>query len=182
MPSSPPADETETPSKSQLKRDAEQIRKLGAELVKLSEKDWQTLQLDLSLQEALKQCKQIHSNAAHKRQLQYIGKLMRQTDNSHISAFLQQKKTLLANAAREHKQLEQLRDKLIAQGDEAISELLKDDPTVDRQKLRQLVLAARKAEKINSSPAAARALFRFLRDEITSIVYEPANLSSRNAN
>jgi ribosome-associated protein len=170
-PASPPPDETDPPSKSQLKREAEHIRQLGAELVKLSEKDWQTLQLDATLQAALKQCKQIHSNAAHKRQLQYIGKLMRQTDNSHVSAFLQQKNALSANAARQHKQLEQLRDTLIAQGDQAINELLSNDPSIDRQKLRQLVLTARKAEKNSTSPAAARALFRFLRDEINSDLF-----------
>ena len=71
----------------------------------------------------------------------------------------------VAGNARMHK-LEQLREKLIAQGDEAINELVAQFHDLDRQKLRQLVRQANKERLENKPPAAFRELFQYLRDEL----------------
>ena len=75
----------------------------------------------------------------------------------------------VAGNARMHK-LEQLREKLIADGDEAINALLGEYHELDRQKLRQLVRQAKKEREGNKPPTAFRELFQYLRDELETLI------------
>lgn len=162
------AADTEMPSKSQLKRDAEAVQALGRELVELPPARYAAVmsKLDLpeNLREAIEACRAIHARGGRKRQLQYIGKLMRGVDPEPVRRALA---ALAGHDAAEtaalHR-LERWRERLIEEGDAALAELLDEYPLADRQQLRQLVMKARKEREAGQSPAAARALFRALRE------------------
>lgn len=74
------------PSKSQRKRDASALQVLGEQLVKLSNAQLKHVPLDAELLAAVQQAQMISQRGGHKRQLQYIGKLMRQLDQLDIAA------------------------------------------------------------------------------------------------
>ena len=160
--------EAEPPSKSQLKREAEAAQELGKELVELPAARFaaMTAKLDLpeDLREALVACRAIHARGGRKRQLQYIGKLMRAIDTSTIRQALEGLAGKDRAEAAELHRLERWRERLIAEGDSALAELLDEYPMAERQSLRQLVMKARKEQDAGQAPAAARALFRALRE------------------
>ena len=160
-------DEFEPPSKSQLKRDAEAVQDMGKTLVELPAARFAAMmtKLDLpeDLREALTTCRAIHARGGRKRQLQYIGKLMRGIDAEPIRSALEGLEGKdRAETALLHR-LEHWRERLITEGDTALAELLDEFPTAERQGLRQLVMKARKEQEAGQPPAAARALFRALR-------------------
>lgn len=160
--------ENEPPSKSQLKREAEAVQALGRELVELPAASYGSLMAGLDLPEALREaldtCRSINARGGRKRQLQYIGKLMRGIDAGPIrNALAGLAGKNAAETAALHR-MEQWRERLIAEGDGALAVLLDEYPTADRQQLRQLVMKARKERDAGQPPAAARALFRALRD------------------
>ena len=160
--------EAEPPSKSRLKREAEAVQALGKELVELPAARYAAvmnkLELPEGLREAIDTCRGIHARGGRKRQLQYIGKLMRGIDAEPIRHALESLAGKdRAETALLHR-LERWRERLIAEGDAALTELLDEYPTAERQALRQLVMKARKEQEAGRPPAAARALFRALRE------------------
>jgi len=165
-----PDDSLEHKTKSQLKREANAVQSLGKNLVELSAARFAAvmakLELPDALREALSACRAINARGGRKRQLQYIGKLMRGIDAEPIRRALDALEGKdRAQTAALHR-LEQWRERLIAEGDAALAELLDEFPTADRQQLRQLVIKARKERDAGQAPTAARALFRALRDLI----------------
>lgn len=152
------------PSKSQLKRDAHNLQQLGVDLLDIPENDWRKLQLPDGLVIALKDAKRMSSRGARKRQQQFIGKLMRDIDPEPIRQYLEQQRLDARRQARIQHQLEDWRDRMIAEGDAAIDAYLTEQPNADRQHLRQLVRQARKEQAGNKPPKSSRALFRYLRD------------------
>lgn len=154
----------ERPSKSALKREMLALQSLGEALVALSDGDLATIPLDEDLQEAISTARRIKSNEGRRRQLQYIGKLMRKTDIAPIDAAYQD----LLNGRQQHNQgfheLESLRDRLLAEGPSSMDSVLERYPHADRQHLRQLITAAISERDNNKPPANARKLFRYLRE------------------
>ena len=160
--------ETEALSKSQLKRDAEAVQALGKNLVELPAARFSAVMARLELPEALREaliaCRAINARGGRKRQLQYIGKLMRGIDAEPVRRALDALEGKdRAQTAALHR-LEQWRERLIADGDAALAELLNEFPAADRQSLRQLMMKARKERDAGQAPAAARALFKALRE------------------
>ncbi len=160
----------EPKSKSQLKREADAVQDLGQTLVEMPATRFKAimakLELPDNLREALSACRGMRARGGRRRQLQYIGKLMRGIDTTPIAqalAALEHKDR--AGAAALHR-IEKWRERLIEEGDRALTELLNDHPSTDRQQLRQLVTKARKERDAGLSPAAARALFKILREMI----------------
>lgn len=152
------------PSKSQLKRDALALQTLGTELLELPESDWAALGLPEALITALRDARHTHAHGARRRQLQYIGKLMRAIDAAPIQEHLQRLRLNSREQTRSHQQLERWRDRLIDEGDPAVEAFLQLHAQADRQQLRQLVRQARKQRDHDQPPAASRALFRYLRE------------------
>ena len=152
-------------SKSQRKRDALDLQKLGEELLLLKEEQLQRLGLPAILQDAIHAAQKIHQRGGRKRQLQYIGKLMRQTDAEPIRQALADLHTEQQMQTARFHQLEQWRDRLLAGDDTALDEIFTQLPDADRQHLLQLVRNARKPSK-NDAPdvRTARILFRYLRE------------------
>lgn len=159
----PSEDGDELPSKSQRKREMHALQDMGAELVELTASQLDELPLPESLRDAVAQCQKIRANEARRRQLQFIGRLLRDVDAEPIQHALELLRQNAKLAAQQHHQLERWRDRLIAEGDEALNELLQQFPDADRQQLRQLIRTAQKEAEQGKPPAAARELFRNLR-------------------
>jgi ribosome-associated protein len=158
------------PSKSELKRQMHDLQQLGESLLLLNDQQIASIPIeDEQLLEALADCKRIKSNSARKRQLQFIGKLMRSIDSAPIEkaiASLHQKKQ--ARTDDFHK-IEALRDRILAEGDSAIAHALEEHVTLDRQHLRQLARQHQREISQNKAPAASRKLFRYLRESLLDI-------------
>lgn len=150
------------PSKSQLKRNAQAMIKLGEQLVALDEKQLHRFSLPENILEAINAARKIRQHGARKRQLLFLGKLLRLIDATEISSQLASLNTQSKQDAQAFHRLEQWRDKLLAD-DQALTELLNNYPAIDRQHIRQLIRAARKEQQQNKTPSSARTLFRYLR-------------------
>lgn len=160
----PTPDDNDFVSKSQRKRDMQQLQALGEQLTQLSASQLQKLTLPEELLNAIIEAQQIKARGAHKRQLQYIGRLMRDIDPQPIRQQLDELQMHSAAASRHFHQLEQWRERLLAEGDEAVSQLVQEYPETDIQHLRQLLRTAHKEKLANKEPRAAREIFRYLRE------------------
>jgi ribosome-associated protein len=151
------------PSKSQLKRESTALQDLGGELVKLSRDQLKKIDLPEKLGDAVREAQRITSHGAIRRQMQYIGKLMRDVDPAPIQAALDEIKGVSAAAnARQHA-LERLRTRLLE--DEAvIGEIAQAHPQADITQLRQLRRNALKEQEHGKPPRAFREIFRVLRE------------------
>lgn len=151
------------PSKTQRKREMLALQELGAELLALNDEQLAALALPDNLRDALAAAKRITRFEARRRQLQYIGKLMRAVDPEPIRARLDLWKT----PAREHTarlhQIEHWRERLLA-GEAAVAEFIERHPHADAQQLRALVRGTLRERNANQPPRSYRALFQLLRD------------------
>lgn len=155
----------ERPSKSALKRQMTGLQKLGEALVALSDRELERIPIDDSkLRSVILEARAITSRSARRRHLQYLGKLMRSVDPEPIQRALDELHQHRRVDAEAFKQLEQWRDRLLADGDGAVDELLQAYPAADRQQLRQLIRQHRKEADAGKPPAASRKLFRYLRE------------------
>jgi ribosome-associated protein len=150
------------PSRSQLKREVQALQRLGEELVTLPESQLAAMPLPEKLRDAVEFARSITSHGALKRQRQYIGKLMRNVDPEPIRARLDEFRNTDRLAKSRFQQTERWRDRLIAEGDTALTEFLNQCPNADRQQLRQLMRAAVEEAHSNQPPRHARALFRYI--------------------
>lgn len=160
-----------SPSRSQRKRDAEAVLDLAAQLVALTAQQLTKLELPDPIMDAIRDTQRITSHIAHKRQLHYLAKLMRREDDEWLDAVRHQLVRDRADARRETARLhriEQWRERLLENGDEALGELADAHPDLDRHHLRQLVRAAREERLQNQSPRAFREIFQLLRDTLTA--------------
>ncbi len=154
-------------SKSEIKREAQEIKKIGEKLVNLGDAALAKIPMSDEVKEAVTIARNINKKKdGYRRQLQFIGKLLRKIDLAPIEqALLELQMHHQLNNAKFH-ELELLRDKLIAGGDAGIQEALDAYPFLERQKLRQLLRQVAKEKKLEKPPAAARELFKYLKTEI----------------
>ena len=150
-------------SKSERKRDAKRLQALGLKLAGLNHRQLDRVPLTKELTQALEEYHRITSNEAKRRQLQFIGKLMRTADTPGIEQALGLIEGKSARAKYQMHQLEAWRDRLLAE-DSALTEYLHAHPTIDRQLLRHHINRARAANGTQDQRTAARILFRYLRD------------------
>jgi len=162
---SDPTDErAPAPSKSQRKREAQALQALGEALVGLPAAGLEAITLPERLREAVELARGLSSRGARRRQMQYIGRLMREVDPEPIRHALQSFENRRRGAATRFQRLERMRDRLLAQGDEGVEAVLAEQPGADRQRLRQLVRQARREQETDRGSRGARALFRYLRE------------------
>ncbi|MBP6345537.1 MAG: ribosome biogenesis factor YjgA [Neisseriaceae bacterium] len=150
-------------SKTQKKKEMDDLQDLGVQLTKLSVDTLKKMPLPEDLLDALKQHKKITANGALKRQLQFIGRLMRDVDPEPIEAFLARLKGDNAAHNAYLQRLELLRTQLIAD-DQALNTVIADCPDADISYLRTLVRNARKEQAQEKSPKAFKALFQALKE------------------
>ncbi|MFZ7188153.1 ribosome biogenesis factor YjgA [Avibacterium avium] len=150
-------------SKSEIKRDAEALKQLGEKLVNLTKTNLEKIPLEENILDAIALAQRLQKEAK-RRQLQYIGKLLRQVDAEPIQEALDKIENKHNHQQALLHKLELLRDELIAKGDEALSNVLNDYPYADRQHLRNLIRAAQKEKSQNKPPKAYRELFQYLKE------------------
>ena len=153
-------------SKSQRKREAHALQALGESLVKLNKSALAQIPLSDDLRNAIDEARRLHQHGALKRQLQYIGKLMRQCDIEPIRSAYDKVTNSYREDVEQHHELEQWRDRLLSDGDPALEKLLLEHPELDRQHVRQLIRTSHKEAANAKPPKAARELFRYLREII----------------
>ncbi|MDO8954962.1 MAG: ribosome biogenesis factor YjgA [Gammaproteobacteria bacterium] len=153
----------EPKSKSQFKREAQGFDDLGKELVSLSERQVSKMQMPDHVKTAVL-AGQTMQREAYRRQLQFIGKLLRKIDTTEILAELAriQNRSVETNAF--FQSIERWRDRLIATDEELFEQLIVDYPHTDRQQLHQLIRNAQKETSLEKSSGASKALFRYLRE------------------
>ncbi|MDO8861354.1 ribosome biogenesis factor YjgA [Haliea sp. E1-2-M8] len=155
----------EGPSKSELKRRMTALQALGETLTGLSDKQLRQIPIDdQRLVDAIQEVRNISSNSARRRHLQFIGKLMRDIDAEPIAEALAALDRERHQAAAQFQGLEQVRDRLLAAGLPGIEDIIDRWPNADRQHLRQLLLQDQRERQREKAPAAARKLFRYLRE------------------
>jgi ribosome-associated protein len=149
-------------SKTQRKKEMHDLQALGVALVELPESQLAAMQIADRLREAVLEAKRIKSHEGKRRQLQYIGRLMRDVDPEPLRAQLDAVTGHSAQEAARHRRLEALREKLLA-NDEALTAYVAEHAGADLQALRTLIRNARREQKEGRAPRAFRELFRVLK-------------------
>jgi ribosome-associated protein len=149
-------------SKTKRKREMHDLQALGVALVALPESQLDDLSLDDNLRKAVLEAKRISAHEGRRRQMQYIGRLMRDVDPAPIRAKLDAITGGSAQANARHKRLEALRERLLAD-DGALTDFAALHPSADLQALRALIRNCRKEQKEGKPPRAYRELFRLLK-------------------
>ncbi len=157
--------EEEPLSKTRKKKDMLALQQLGAELVELNPEQLAAMALPEALAEAVLEAKRMSKHEAKRRQLQYIGRLMREVDPEPIRLRLE----AWHGQGREHTArlhaVERWRDELLAD-DPALARFLREYPETNSQKLRALIRQARREQKETLPPKGYRELFRLLREAL----------------
>ena len=151
------------PSKTKIKKQMLDLQDIGEQLVGLSTDKLKELDLPERLFDAVQEMKRINKFGAQRRQMQYIGRLMRDVEPAPIVAKLE------AWSGKSHQhiawlhQIERWRDRLL-ENEGALTELLADHPAADAQRLRTLIRNAQKEKELLKPPKSYREIFQVLRD------------------
>lgn len=157
-------DRVERKSKSQVKREMLALQSVGEQLVVLTPDQISNIEMPQDLREAVLFAKTLKRSETWRRQMQYIGALMRNADPEPIRKALDGINRGRGHDAQLFREIEQWRNGLIDGNDEFLGKTLNRFPNADRKRLRSLVLKARKEREEDKPPKASRALFRYLRE------------------
>jgi ribosome-associated protein len=154
-------------SKTQLKQESAERQKLGETIVNLTPAHLATIPMDEELAEAITLARKINRKKdGYRRQLQFIGKLLRSRDVEPLELALHKLQAKHAETNAHFHQLEKLRDSIASGGDDAIQDVLLAYPHLSRQTLRQHYRQIQKEREKNAPPKYYRALFQYLKSEI----------------
>ncbi|HEU4708408.1 MAG TPA: ribosome biogenesis factor YjgA [Methylophilaceae bacterium] len=160
-----PEDVAEAGDLSKTKRKAamEALQDLGGKLVDLSGDKLDKLDLPEKLRDAVLEARRITSNGAIRRQMQYIGRLMREVDTAPIEDQLQRWEGKHSAETAHFHQLERWRERLLKE-ESALSEFMQHYPHTDSQQMRTLIRNSQREHLANKPPKSSRELFKLLRD------------------
>ena len=154
------------PSKTQLKEQSHALQKLGLEVAELSAERLAATPIPEALRDAIMEFRRTKSHEGRRRQLQYVGKLMRNADEALLREAVASAKLGSAKDTLVLHDTERWRNDLIAD-DEALTLWMEAHPDTDRQQLRSLVRQARKdatgLAPEARQPRSFRDLFQFLK-------------------
>jgi len=157
--------EYDRPSKSQLKRESDELQKLGEALVAEPRDRVKRVPMPEDVRDAILECQNIKAHEGRRRQMQYVGKKMRTLDPEEI-AIIQKTIDSWRGASKSETAamhaLERKREKLLAD-DEALTALRSQYPELDLQHMRTLIRNARKEQAENKPPKAYREIFQILK-------------------
>ncbi len=149
------------PSKSQRKRDMHALQSLGQALSELSPERIRALELPDSLEQALLEIRSLRAHGAIRRQMQYIGRLMRTVDPAPLQDYLERLAGTSRAATATLHQTERWRERML-EDITVVDEFAAAYPEADRQQLRQLVQGAQRERATDKPPRPFRAVFRAL--------------------
>ena len=152
-------------SKTELKKDSKKIQAFGKKVSELSSEEISSFNFPDTILKAVKDCKSIKSNVAKKRQVQYLGKLLREIDLSEAYLRMNQINSNSQHEVRNNQKAEIWRERLI-QDKGALTELIRFCPDIDRQKIRQLIQNTLKEIKASNPPKYYRRLFKYIKEHI----------------
>jgi ribosome-associated protein len=164
-----PASAYARPSKSALKREAHEHQALGEALTTMPESALAAAPLTEALRDALAQWRHTRSHEGKRRQMQYIGKLMRDADIEPIREAVAAARLGHAHDSLALHQAELWRTDLVG-NDEALTRWMAEHPQTDLQPLRALIRNARKDAELPPEQRHGRAwreLFRFIKPHLT---------------
>lgn len=150
-------------SRTKRKAAVEALQDLGEQLVTLPRDKLDKLDLPETLRDAVLEARRITSNGAIRRQMQYIGRLMREVDTAPIVDQLQRWEGKHSPETAHFHQLERWRERLL-KDENALSEFMQHYPHTDSQQLRTLIRNSQREYAANKPPKSSRELFRLLRD------------------
>lgn len=157
--------EYERPSKSEMKRQMNELQKLGEELVEQPRDRVKRVPMPEDVRDAILECQNIKDHEGRRRQLQFVGKKMRTLEPEEVAVIQRTiegwRGASKADTAALHA-IERKREKLLAD-DKALTALMEEHPHLDVQHLRTLIRNARKEQAENKPPKAYRELFQVLK-------------------
>ncbi|MFJ5380420.1 ribosome biogenesis factor YjgA [Cupriavidus sp. CER94] len=161
-----PEDDDDLPkSKSQRKRDMTELQDLGAELEALAKDRLARVPMPESLADAIHAARKITSHEGKRRQMQFVGKVMRSLDDDEVAAIRAAlegfKGTSKAETAKMHL-MERWRELLLAD-DANLTRFLGEHPGVDVQSVRNIIRNARKEKELGKPPKYYRELFQAIK-------------------
>jgi len=154
------------PSRSQRRREALDVLKLAHDIVALDDHKLAGLALDDDLLPHVMHARRITQHIARKREVGFLAKQLRRYEEElpHWRATLDADTAESRQGAARLHRVEAWRDRLLREGDDALGEFVAQHPQADRQQLRTLLRQAQSEHARGKPPAAARQLFRALRD------------------
>lgn len=160
-------------SKSQRKREADSVRELGATLAELGSSELATIPLPDDVLAAIRELNRLKAHGARKRQLGFLAKRMRQIDVEPIEQALEKLRQAARANTMSHHLVENWRDRLLGEAEgesekEALTAFLDEYVEADRQHFRHLQRQAVAERKAQKPPAAARLLFKAIRDVVVA--------------
>lgn len=160
-----PIDEfPEGPSKSQRKRDMTALQELGAKLTEMTPAALKKCALPETLLDAIEEHNRLpFKHGARKRQLQYIGKVMRDVPDEVVERIQAQLSQNVSVDKRRYMELEKLRAGLLENSSKSLTQLFTEHPDADREEIELLIRQARQQADTNATPLASRKLFQLLR-------------------
>ena len=150
-------------SKTQVKRECLDLQELGEAMSKLEPATLDKIPMDEKIRDAVITIRKLKKGSALKRQVQYVGKLLRNSDFEPIRDAYEKVVNHYREDVKHFHKLENWRDRLVEEGDKALGDLLNEMPQVDRQHLRQLIRQAGKEKQNNKPPKSSREIFKYLR-------------------
>ena len=158
------------PSKTQRKKESHDLQSLGEDLIALPDDRLDGLPMDESLLDALRTYKKTRTHEGKRRQMQYIGKLMRRADPEPLREAVAALKLGTAKASLALHEMEHWRAQMLA-SDDILTTWMKQHPDTDLQQLRSLVRAARKdaaSAPEQRNGRAYRELFQLIKQHTAS--------------
>ena len=150
-------------SKTQRKKEMLELQSLGAALVELPQIHLDAISLPENLKGAVLEARRIKTHEGKRRQMQYIGRLMRDVDPAPIRAELDAFTRSSAQSAAAHRRLEAWRERLLAD-DAALTEFAAAYPGTDVQQIRSLIRNVKREREAGKPPRSYRELFRFIKE------------------
>ena len=168
-----PDDTDARPSKSALKRQSHDLQTLGLEVAGLSDARLASTPMPDALRDAIVEYRRTKSHEGRRRQLQYVGKLMRSADEARLREAVAAAKLGSARETLALHEAERWRAELIAD-DEALTRWMQQHPDTDTQQLRSLVRAARRDAVAPEArqPKSHRELFQLIKGAMAG--HDPA--------
>ncbi|MDO9423191.1 MAG: ribosome biogenesis factor YjgA [Methylobacter sp.] len=151
------------PNKTQIKKDMAVLFALSEEMSELPAGQLKTLELPEIINKAVIEVSGMPHKGARKRLLKFITNQLHKIDIEPILEKLSRIKNKSAHAVREHHAVERWRDRLMSEGNDALTALLAEQPQADRQILRQLLRNAQKEAEAGKPPKSSRQLYRQLK-------------------
>ncbi len=154
------------PSKSQLKREMEALQELGQALVELPKDALKRMPMTEDLADAVHECRRITDHEGKRRQLQYVGRMMRGLTEAEVAALrtkLEEHRGVNKAATARLHWIERTREKLLAD-DAALTEFLRQHPAADAQEGRTLIRNTRREHEQSKPPKYFRELFQWIKD------------------